>query len=273
MDSTVGDPVRQEPPLLSCQSVSKYFGALAAVQDLSFDAWPGEVLGIGGPNGAGKTTLFDVISGLNPASAGTIEFSGHDIATWTPHRIFRHGIARTFQFNAGFDTLTVTENVILGAFFQRQTGVLPPMRFDRKSRQQAEEALALVGLSDSANATVKHLPVYHRKLLMLAGALASAPTLVLMDEPVGGLNPHEIDEIMEIVGRIRQSGVTIILIEHVMRFLVTLSDRILIMHHGEKIYEGSAEGLARDKTVVDVYLGEGASGRLEHILEEAQSGA
>ena len=147
------------------------------------------------------------------------------------------------------------------------------MRFDRKSRQQAEEALALVGLSDSANATVKHLPVYHRKLLMLAGALASSPTLVLMDEPVGGLNPHEIDEIVEIVRRIRQSGVTIILIEHVMRFLVTLSDRILIMHHGEKIYEGSAEGLARDKTVVDVYLGEGASGRLEHILKEAQVGA
>ena len=131
------------------------------------------------------------------------------------------------------------------------------------------EAMELVGMADRAGTTVKNLPVFDRKLLMMASALATQPKLLLLDEPVGGLNPSEIDEVMAIVNRVREAGVTIILIEHVMRFLVALSDRVLIMHHGEKIYEGSAQGLARDKTVVEVYLGEGASERLTHILEAA----
>jgi branched-chain amino acid transport system ATP-binding protein len=126
----------------------------------------------------------------------------------------------------------------------------------------------LVGLADSRDAVVKNLPVYSRKLLMMASALASEPKLLMMDEPVGGLNPHEIDDVMKVVERVRGAGVTVVVIEHVMRFLVALSDRVMIMHHGEKIYEGSPEGLVRDKTVVDVYLGAGTSERLKHLIEE-----
>jgi branched-chain amino acid transport system ATP-binding protein len=252
-----------DPTLLSCRGVSKHFGALAAVNNLSFDLMPGEVLGIGGPNGAGKTTLFEVISGLSLASAGEILFEGRSLRGLAPEKICHAGIARTFQLNAGFDTLSVRENVLAAAYFGRRNRVLPGLRLDRASRMRAEEALAFVGLRDKAEQVTGKLPVLDRKLLMLAGALATQPKLLLMDEPVGGLNPHEIDRVMEIVQALRERGVTVIVIEHVMRFLLQLSSRVLVMHHGEKIYEGAPEGLARDATVVDVYLGSGASGRLQ----------
>lgn len=254
-------------PLLSCRGVSKHFGALAAVRDLSFDVWPGEVLGIGGPNGAGKTTLFDVISGLNPASSGDIMFNGQSIVRLAPERICHAGIARTFQLNAGFDSLTVLENVLVAAYYGHANRVVPGLRIDLSTRRRAEEALALVGLAGKAEEITKDLPVLDRKLLMLATALATEPTLLLMDEPVGGLNPREIDQVMEVVASLPRHGVTIIVIEHVMRFLVQLSTRVLIMHHGEKIYEGAPGGLVRDRTVVDVYLGAGASDRLKAVIE------
>ena len=254
-------------PLLSCQGVDKYFGALAAVRDMTFDVFPGEALGIGGPNGAGKTTLFDVISGLNPATAGSITFDGKAITRATPDRTCQLGMARTFQFNAGFDTLTARENTLIAAYFGRHNRIVPGLGFDRETQQLADEAMAFVGLEEVAHETVQTLPVYHRKLLMVAGALATQPKMLLMDEPVGGLNPQEIDEVMALVRRLKERGLTIMLIEHVMRFLVRLSDRVLIMHHGEKIFEGSASGLVHDKTVVDVYLGEGSSRRLQHMLE------
>jgi branched-chain amino acid transport system ATP-binding protein len=253
--------------ILACRGVSKYFGALAAVNNLSFDVEPGEVLGIGGPNGAGKTTLFDIISGLTPADGGELVFDGHSLMGRAADTNCHLGLARTFQLNAGFDTMTVRENVLVAAYYGYQNVIFPKLRYDRESRRRADEALDLVGLRGSADVVVRYLPVYHRKLLMLAGALASYPKLLLMDEPVGGLNPHEIDDILGIVERVRQNrSLTIIIIEHVMRFLVALSSRVMIMHHGEKIYEGSTEGLARDTTVVEVYLGKGASKRLGRIL-------
>lgn len=254
-------------PLLSCRGVSKHFGALAAVNNLSFDLAPGEVLGIGGPNGAGKTTLFEVISGLNPASAGEVNFDGRQITRLTPERICHAGIARTFQLNAGFDSLTVRDNVLVASYFGRRNRVFPTLRIDRATRRQAEEALAFTGLSDRADAITADLPVIDRKLLMLAAALATKPKLLLMDEPVGGLNPKEIDRVMAVVQALPALGVTVIVIEHVMRFLVQLASRVLIMHHGEKIYEGSPAGLVRDATVVDVYLGVGASQRLQALIE------
>jgi len=257
-----------QPPLLSCQGVDKYFGALAAVRELDFEVRAGQILGIGGPNGAGKTTLFDIISGLSPADAGQIVFDGMPIQHWKPDRICHVGIARTYQFNAGFDTLSALENVLVASYFGRRNRVIPGLRLDRRTRSRALEAMELVGMADRAGAVVKNLPVFDRKLLMIAGALATRPKLLLLDEPVGGLNPTEIDKVMAIIKRVREVGVTIILIEHVMRFLVALSDRVLIMHHGEKIYEGSAQGLVRDRTVVEVYLGEGAADRLAHILED-----
>ena len=258
-----------ESALLSCRSVSKYFGAMAAVKDLSFEIVPGEVLGIGGPNGAGKTTLFDVVSGLNPADGGEVVFGGRDITKTSPERICHQGLARIFQFNAAFDTLTVRENVIIGATYGHSNRSLPPLRLDRASRARADEALETVGLQDKADDLVANIPVLDRKLLMIATALATSPKLLLMDEPVGGLNPGEIDRVMSLVRQLREGGLTMILIEHVMRFLVQLSTRVLIMHHGEKIYEGPPEGLSKDETVAEVYLGEGMAARIANFLEEA----
>jgi branched-chain amino acid transport system ATP-binding protein len=251
--------------------VSKHFGALAAVNNLSFDVAAGEVLGIGGPNGAGKTTLFEVISGLNPATGGQIIFDGRDITRLSPEAICHAGIARTFQLNAGFDSLSVRDNVRVAAYFGRDNRRIPGLKIGTDVEVQAEEALAAVGLSGKEKLVAGELPVLDRKLLMLAGALATRPKLLLMDEPVGGLNNKEIDHMMDTVRRIAGSGVTIILIEHVMRFLVQLSTRVMIMHHGERIYEGPPQGLTRDRTVIDVYLGEGASQRLAKLLEELPS--
>ena len=258
-------------PLLSCIGVSRHFGALAAVDNLSFDVYPGEVLGIGGPNGAGKTTLFEVISGLSPASAGRVVFDGADITRHTPERICHAGISRTFQLNAGFDSLSVRDNVRVAACFGRQDRWLPRLRIGADVEQVVEEALAATGLANRDDAITGSLPVLERKLLMLAGALATGPKLLLMDEPVGGLNPKEIDEVMATVRAIAARGVTIVLIEHVMRFLVQLSSRVLVMHHGEKIYEGAPDGLVTDRRVVDVYLGEGASQRLQAAMQAAQA--
>jgi branched-chain amino acid transport system ATP-binding protein len=254
-------------PLLSCRKVSKHFGALAAVNQLSFDLAEGEVLGIGGPNGAGKTTLFEVISGLNPATGGEVVFAGRDITRLAPEAICHAGIARTFQLNAGFDRLSVRDNVRVAAYFGRDNRVVPGVRLGQAVEAEVDAALAAVGWRGSQQALAGQLPVLDRKLLMLAGALATNPKLLLMDEPVGGLNPQEIDVMMAVVRAIAARGVTIILIEHVMRFLVQLSRRVLIMHHGEKIYEGPPQGLSSDRTVIDVYLGEGASQRLGALLQ------
>ncbi len=256
-------------PLLSCRTVSKHFGALAAVNNLSFDVWPGDVLGIGGPNGAGKTTLFEVISGLNPATSGTVVFDGRDITAFSPEAVCHAGIARTFQLNASFESLSVRDNVRVAAYFGRENRAYPGLRMGADVEAQTSAALELAGLTGKDDMIAGDLPVLDRKLLMLAGAVATAPKLLLMDEPVGGLNPREIDHMMEAVRRIAAGGVSIILIEHVMRFLVQLSTRVMIMHHGEKIYEGPPQGLTKDRTVIDVYLGEGASQRLGALMEQS----
>ena len=254
-------------PLLSCRDVSKRFGALAAVNNLSFDVFPGEILGIGGPNGAGKTTLFEVISGLGPATAGRVIFNGADITQLAPEAVCHAGIARTFQLNASFESLSVRDNVRVAAYFGRHNRAYSGLRIGSEVEERTTDALNTVGLTARDDEIAGALPVLDRKLLMLAGALATAPKLLLMDEPVGGLNAREIDRMMEAVRRVASGGVTIILIEHVMRFLVQLSTRVMIMHHGERIFEGSPQGMAKNRTVVDVYLGEGASQRLGKLLE------
>jgi branched-chain amino acid transport system ATP-binding protein len=256
------------PALLSCNRVSKRFGALAAVNNLSFEVAPGEILGIGGPNGAGKTTLFDVISGLNPATGGKVVFDGRDITGLSPEAICHAGIARTFQLNACFDSLSLRDNVRVAAYFGRDNRRFAGLSVGAEAEAHTDEALVTVGLHDNHESPAGQLPVLDRKLLMLAGALATRPKLLLMDEPVGGLSPKETDHFMDVVRRIAASGVTIILIEHVMRFLVQLSTRVMIMHHGERIYEGPPKGLTADRTVIDVYLGEGASQRLGRLMEE-----
>ncbi len=254
-------------PLLSVRNVTKSFGALAAVKDLSFDVAEGEVLGIGGPNGAGKTTLFEVISGLNPATAGSIVFAGRDITRASPEAICHAGIARTFQLNAGFDSMSVRDTVRVAAYFGGANRGIPGLAIGRDVEAKVDATIAAVGLSGREHLVTGQLAVLDRKLLMLASAIATAPKLLLLDEPVGGLNAKEIDQMMALVRGLRARGITVILIEHVMRFLVQLSSRVLILHHGTRIYEGSPSGLVRDRTVIDVYLGEGASKRLGSLLE------
>lgn len=254
--------------LLTCDGVSRHFGSLKAVDRVSLTVDEGEVLGIGGPNGAGKTTLFDVVTGLTPASEGHAFFGDRDITGLGADRICQLGIARTFQLNAAFDAMTVLENVQVAAQFGRAPRRLPGLRLGRDTREAAWAALDFVGLADKARAAVAQLPVLDRKLLMIAGAVATSPRLILLDEPVGGLTAGEIDAVMALVGRLRDRGVTVVLIEHVMRFLLQLSTRVLIMHHGRIIFRGAPEAVAEDPTVVETYLGAGATERLKRYFEE-----
>jgi branched-chain amino acid transport system ATP-binding protein len=261
--------ISDRTPLLSFKGVFKYYGAMAAVDDLSCDVQPGEILGIGGPNGAGKTTLFDVTSGLIPASAGEVTFDNTVITKKSPVDICHMGLSRTYQLNAAFETLSLRENILCASYYGPKNVFFPKLHFDRASQDLADEVIEFTGLENYENDIAQDLPILQRKLLMIASALATRPKLILLDEPVGGLNVDEIDLVMNLVRRMhRDQSLTIVLIEHVMRFLVALSDRVMIMHHGSKIYEGSAEGLTKDKTVVEVYLGEGAARRLDHIIDE-----
>ena len=243
-------------PLLTVTNLVKKYGAMTAVKDLSFTARSGEVLGISGPNGAGKTTLFDVISGVTRPTSGTVHFGETDVTAFSSIDLCHLGMARTFQLNAVFDTMTVRENLQTSVYFGRRNRLVPALRFDRASRECAEEIAEIVGLRQNMGTPARSLTVLQRKLLMLGSALASDPKLLLLDEPVGGLNAKEIEYCADILRKLRDAhGVTIILIEHVMSFMTALSDRVLILHHGSKLYEGSAADLVKNKEVVEVYLG------------------
>ena len=256
-------------PLLSCRRVSVYFGALVAVNKLSFELEKGTILGIGGPNGAGKTTLFDVLSGLHSPDTGDIQLNGRSITGLPPHEICHAGIARTFQLNALFGTMSVMENVLIASQHGHKSIDFQRPYFNSSERRRAESALELVGLSDKADLTAASLDILGQKLLMIAGAIATDPQLLLLDEPVGGLIPREIEQVEQIIRNLtHEREITVILIEHVMRFLTGLSDEILIMNFGEKLFQGSPEDLAGDKKVIDVYLGEGISGKIAPVRKD-----
>lgn len=248
---------------LVCDGIVKRYGALSAVDGFSLVVNAGDVVGIGGPNGAGKTTLFDVLTGLTPATEGRAWFENNEITGFGADRLCQMGMARTFQLNAGFDGMSVLENVEVAAYFGRDRRLFPGLRLGRQVAKQAMEALDFVGLADKASLPVSQLPVLDRKLLMIAGAVATNPRMLFMDEPVGGLSAHEIDLVMALVRKIQAAGVTIVLIEHVMRFLLELSTRVVIMHHGAIIFEGRPEAVAEDETVVETYLGAGTTERLK----------
>lgn len=260
--------------LLSCENIVKRYEALIAVDRLNLQVRAGEVLGIGGPNGAGKTTLFDMISGVTPVTEGRILFRGRDISRLPPHKASPQGLARTFQLNAAFDSLSVEENVLCSAYFGRASILFPQLRYPRETRELAYAALATTGLEDARSRKAGDLTVLQRKQLMIACALATRPTILLLDEPVGGLNINEIDQTIQMIAKVRREWpITIVLIEHVMRFLVALCDRVVIMHHGRKIYEGPIAGLTSDRQVVEVYLGEAAAKRLRNAAERQASHA
>ena len=241
--------------MLTCEGVTKAYGGLVALRDLTFAVRHGEVFAIVGPNGAGKTTLFDAISGISPATRGVISFDGHEVQHFRPNQVCQLGIARTFQTTAFFGTQTALGNALVGSIFGRPGGGTPTLEFRPDSVERALDALEFCGLLDKQALLASALSVFEQKRLMLATALASVPKLLLLDEPVGGLSRAERDEMVDLVRKVNHNGVTVLLIEHVMKAVQALASRMLVLHHGEKIAEGAPTEVLRDERVVSVYLG------------------
>jgi branched-chain amino acid transport system ATP-binding protein len=242
------------PPLLECRNVAKYYGALAAVDGVDLAINRGETVGIGGPNGAGKTTFFDLISGLTKVSSGAVLYQGEDITGRAPYLLFHDGMARTFQVTSGFGGLTVLQNM-LAAVIYGGGRTRPGLLIGRRDRERAMASLESFGLAGLAGKRVSDITVLARKKLMVATAVVHEPKILLLDEPVGGLLPTEVDEFIDLMRKLRDRGISIVFIEHVMRFLTAVADRALIMHQGKLIYDGVPRGLAKDAQVRSVYLG------------------
>jgi branched-chain amino acid transport system ATP-binding protein len=236
--------------LLSVSKVTKKFGALVAVDDVSFEVGEGEIYGIAGPNGAGKTTLFNLITGIPyHADAGEVRYRGEVISQLLPHKIYESGIARTFQKETAFDTLTVQENVRIGAVFGTNLAV-------EDCGSAVEEALDNLDLSEDRHRLAGELSLYGKKRLMIASAIVSNPKVLMLDEPAGGLNLTELDELESLIKRLSDGAMTIIIIEHVLPLLFGVSNRVLVMDFGKRLAEDSPGALARDDAVIEAYLGQ-----------------
>ncbi len=238
-------------PILEGKGVTKHFGGLAAVSNVDFCLEQGEVVGLIGPNGAGKTTLFNLISGALAPRSGVVQFKAENITGLKPHQICRRGVARTFQSVKVFANMSVLENVLLGAMFGKPNGMATA-----EALREATELLDFVGLSAMKATPAKDLTLANQKRLEVARALATKPELLLLDELMAGLNHTEVAQAMELVTGIHDKGITIFMIEHVMKAIMSVCDRIMVLHHGEKIAEGTPQEIATSKTVVEVYLGE-----------------
>lgn len=243
-------------PFLEVEQVSKGFGGVRAVHDVSFTLEAGELLGIMGPNGSGKTTLFNLIAGALRPDAGRIRLRGHDIAGLPSHRICARGIARTFQLVRPFAGLSALENVLVGRLYGRARTTTAG------AVGEAERLLALVGLEDRARVPASQLTLIDRKRLELARALATEPVLLLLDEFMAGLNPVETASAMTLVRRLVAEGMTVLMVEHIVWALMDLSRRIIVLSAGEKIAEGPPAAVAADPAVVDAYLGGETGSRL-----------
>jgi branched-chain amino acid transport system ATP-binding protein len=241
--------------VLTLEAVTKRFGGLTAVREVSFEVRQGDLVGIIGPNGAGKTTLFNVIAGYYRADGGRVLFEGRSIDGSAPHTVCRLGLTRTFQIVKPFGNLSVLDNVMIGAL-TRLTSVAA-------AREAARTVIETCGLGPHAGARARALPIGLRKRLEVARALATRPRLLLLDEVMAGLNPVELAGIVELIRRLHAEGLTLIVIEHIMAAMMRLAQRIVVLHHGEKIAEGPPEAITRDRRVIDAYLGE------EFVLAQA----
>jgi branched-chain amino acid transport system ATP-binding protein len=236
---------------LTIDRVTKSFGGLTAVNDVSFEVKKGEIMGLIGPNGAGKTTLFNVINGFYKPTQGDVLFRDSRVSGLKPYRLCKMGIARTFQVVKPLQRLSVLDNVIASAFVRAHT--------KHKAEEIALETLEFTRLHDDREVISKGLPLGKRKRLEIARALATQPEMLLLDESFAGLNPAELDESIEIIRDIKKKGITILIIEHHMKVIMAISDRIVVLNYGEKIASGTPEEIGNNPDVIEAYLGEAHS--------------
>ncbi len=237
--------------LLQIQNISKRFGGLAALTDVSYSVNQREILGLIGPNGAGKTTLFNVVNGFYPPSKGEVLFKGEKISNLKPHQVCKLGIGRTFQVVKPLQRMTVLDNVIASAFLRAKNKA--------EAEEIAHDALKFTGLYEERYLISKGLPLGKRKRLEVTRALATKPEMLLMDESFAGLNPTEINDQINIIRQIKEKGITLMVIEHHMRVIMSISDRIVVLNYGEKIAEGTPSEIGKNRLVIEAYLGEAES--------------
>ena len=250
-------------PLLEVSGVSKFFGGLAALQDISFQLSAGETTSIIGPNGAGKSTLFNVMTGFQKHDRGALRFQGEDISRMPPHRIARRGMARIFQITSLFPDETVHDNLLIGYRMRTRSGVIRSIFRSglcreeyRKALQRVEQIADFIGLTVQLRWPASALPQEAQKRLSIGIALVTEPALLLLDEPVGGMSLEEGDRLVALIERIRRQNITVCLIEHRMRVVMNISDRIVVLNHGKKIAEGLPQEIRSNREVVEAYLGE-----------------
>ena len=248
--------------MLEIHHLSKRFGGLTAVNDVTTTIEEGKINAIIGPNGAGKTTFFNLISGVHLPTSGTITFKGTDVTNLRTDQVAQLGVSRTFQTTALFDQATVLDNLIVGHRLRTRSGlwdvVMGTARLkeeERICREKAREALEFVGLSHAANRLAADISQEERKRVAFALALSTSPTLVLLDEPAGGVNPEETEGLADLIRKMVKSGLTVCLIEHKMNMIMSLADKILVLNYGEKIAEGTPAEIRANEAVIDAYLG------------------